>query len=156
MSDHATGDDRRCSALADRLTSATLKLGRRVRQDDRGLGETPARLSVISTLVNRGPTTLTELARIERIRPPTLTRLVQGLEREGYVVRRRARHDGRVWVVATTSRAWTLLEDVSGRRLGVLRSGLHALSPDQLRVLEEAAVLIERLAASGETEPRPG
>jgi DNA-binding MarR family transcriptional regulator len=151
MSFEATGDDVRRSALADRLTSATLRLVRRIRQEDHALGETPARLSVISTLINRGPTTLTDLAEIERVRPPTLTRLVQALERDGHVVRRRARHDGRVWVVTTTSNAWKLLQDASGRRVGVLRSGLRTLQPDEIRVLEEAAVLLERLAADETT-----
>lgn len=150
MQGRPTGEDIRRSAIADRLNSATLRLVRRVRREDHLLGETSARLSVISTLVNRGPTTLSDLAEIEQVRPPTLTRLVQGLERDGLVVRRRARHDGRVSVVATTSKAWKLLEDIRGRRLGVLRKGLVALQPEELRTLEEAAVLMERLAADPE------
>lgn len=147
MSFTPTGDDVRHSTLADRLNSATLRLVRRVRREDHALGETSARLSVISTLVNRGPTTLTELAEIEGVRPPTLTRLVQGLERDGHVIRRKARDDRRVNVIATTSKAWRLLEDIRGRRLGVLRAGLATLEPDEVRVLEQAADLIDRLAS---------
>jgi DNA-binding MarR family transcriptional regulator len=140
------GEDIRCSAVADRLNSAALRLVRRVRREDRSLGETPARLSIISTLVNRGPTTPTDLAELEQVRPPTVTRLVQALERDGYVIRRTARHDARVSMIVATSKAWKLLEDIRERRLGALRSGLGRLEPDELRTLEDATALIERLA----------
>ncbi|MFV1988557.1 MAG: MarR family winged helix-turn-helix transcriptional regulator, partial [Gemmatimonadota bacterium] len=140
------GEDIRRSDIADRLNSAALRLTRRVRREDRALGETPARLSIISTLVNRGPTTLADLAELEQVRPPTVTRLVQALERDGYVVRRTARHDARVSLITSTSKAWKLLEDIRERRLGALRSGLARLGPDELRTLEHAAVLIDRLA----------
>ncbi|MDX1396693.1 MAG: MarR family winged helix-turn-helix transcriptional regulator [Gemmatimonadota bacterium] len=141
-----TGDDRRRAALAERLNTATLRLARLIRREDAGLGETPARLSVVSTLVNRGPSTLADLAELEQVTPPTLTRLVQGLERDGYVIRRAAPHDARVSLVASTGRGWKLLEDIRGRRLGALRAGLAGLEPAELRTLEEAAVLMERLA----------
>jgi DNA-binding MarR family transcriptional regulator len=141
-----TGEDRRRAALADRLSSAALHIVRRVRREDREFGQSSARLSALSTLVNRGPTTLSDLAAIEHVRPPTLTRLVQGLERDGLVVRRPARDDARVSVVASTSKAWKLLEDVRDRRMGVLERGLKNLSPDDLRTLERAAGLLERLS----------
>ena len=142
-----TGEDIRRAGLAERLNTATLRLARLTRREDAGLGETPSRLSVLSTLVNRGPSTLSDLAEAEQVAPPTLTRLVQGLERDGYVLRRTARHDARVSVVTATSKAWRLLEDIRGRRLGALRTGLAALEPSELRTLEEAAGLMERLTA---------
>jgi len=141
-----SGDDIRSAALADGLNSAALRLVRRVRREDREFGHTSAQLSVISTLVNHGPTTLTELAELEQVRPPTVTRLVQSLEREGYVLRRAARHDARVSVITSTGKGWKLLEDVRDRRMGLLRARMSRFEPDELRTLEAAVGLIDRLA----------
>lgn len=44
-------------------------------------------MQALKTLVVRGPTPLTELAEAEQVRPPTMTRLVERLEHDGYVLR---------------------------------------------------------------------
>src|SRR5258708_32539206 len=68
-------------ALADRLHSAAIHLLRRVRSQDTVTGEGPARLSALSVLVFSGPKTLGELAAAEQVKPPTMSRIVAGLER---------------------------------------------------------------------------
>ena len=143
-----SGEERRRAELADSLGSAALHIVRRMRREDRESGQSSARLSALSTLVNRGPTSLADLAAIEQVRPPTLTRLVQGLERDGLVVRRASRDDARVSVVAATSSGWKLLEDLGDRRLRALQTGLADLAPDDLRALERAAELLRTLRDS--------
>src|SRR5271170_1695702 len=66
--------------IADRLHSASIHLLRRVRKQDAATGEGPARLSALSVLVFGGPMTLGELAAAEQVRPPTMSRIVTGLE----------------------------------------------------------------------------
>src|SRR5579862_2223943 len=68
------------SALADRLHSTAIHLLRRVRKQDARTGEGPARLSALSVLGFGGPMTLGQLAATEQVKPPTMSRIVTGLE----------------------------------------------------------------------------
>src|SRR5205807_9274864 len=79
---------------ADRLHSAAIHLLRRLRVGDRESGIGPAQLSALSVLVFGGPRSLGELADAEQVRPPTLSRIVSGLERAG-LVKRESTEDGR-------------------------------------------------------------
>jgi len=79
---------------ADRLHSAAIHLLRRLRVRDRESGVGPAQLSALSVLVFGGPRSLGELADAEQVRPPTMSRIVAGLERAG-LVKRRKTEDGR-------------------------------------------------------------
>src|ERR687883_145288 len=85
----AAGDVQQDAAtrLADRLHSAAIHLLRRLRREDARTGLSGPRLSALSVVVFAGPRTLGELAAAEQVRPPTMTRLVQALEREGLVAR---------------------------------------------------------------------
>ena len=74
---------------ADRLHSASIHLLRRLRVRDRESGVGPAQLSALSVLVFGGPRSLGELADAEQVRPPTMSRIVAGLERAGLVKRRK-------------------------------------------------------------------
>ena len=73
--------------MADRLHSAAIHLLRRLRVEDEALGISAPRLSALSVLVFAGPRRVGELAEAEQVEPPTMTRLVDGMERDGYVVR---------------------------------------------------------------------
>src|SRR5690348_1355693 len=68
-------------ALADRLHSLAIHLLRRVRKQDTVMAEAPARLSALSVLVFGGSMTLGQLAAAEQVKPPTMTRIVTGLEK---------------------------------------------------------------------------
>ncbi len=67
-------------AVADAVHSAAIHLLRGVRKEDERTGVGPARLSALSVLVFAGPMRLTELARIEQVKPPTMTKVIAGLE----------------------------------------------------------------------------
>src|SRR5690242_16910581 len=71
MAKKATADD----VLAARFHSAILHLLRRLAQEDRTSGITPARLSALYVLVFGGERTIGSLASAERVTPPTMTRL---------------------------------------------------------------------------------
>src|ERR1700740_1558314 len=80
--------------MADRLHAAAIHLLRRLRVRDRESGIGPAQLSALSVLGFGGPRSLGELADAEQVRPPTMSRIVSGLQREG-LVKREATEDGR-------------------------------------------------------------
>ena len=132
--------------VAARLHSAAIQLLRRLRREDDALGLTAPRLSVLSVLVFAGPRTLGELATAEQVRPPTMTRLVAALERKGLLRRMADSSDGRIVRVAATPKGKSLLLRGRGKRVSALSRELSVLSTDELRTLEAAVALLERIA----------
>src|SRR3954471_8072495 len=102
--------------VADRLHSAAIHLLRRLRVEDRAMGLTAPRASALSVLVFRGPVTMSALADMEQVRRPTMTRLVDGLERRGLVRRVSHAEDGRVQLVDATAAGKRLLQKGRARR----------------------------------------
>jgi DNA-binding MarR family transcriptional regulator len=133
-------------AVADAVHSAAIHLLRGVRKEDERTGVGPARLSALSVLVFAGPMRLTELARIEQVKPPTMTKVIAGLEAGGLVRRRPDPGDARAVRLEATARGTKLLQ--AGRRRRVARLGivLQALAPEELDVLRRAAMIIERVS----------
>jgi DNA-binding MarR family transcriptional regulator len=130
--------------LAGRLHSAAIHLLRRVRRTDALMGLSPARASVLSVLVFGGERTIGELAVVEQVRAPTMTRLVTGLEGDGYVERVADPRDGRAVIVRATAKGRRVLE--RGRRLRVeqVEAMLSGLTGAELATLSEAVILLER------------
>ena len=92
---------------ADRLHSAAIHLLRRLRTEDSASGLSAPRLSALSVVIVGGPITLGALAAAEQVRPPTITRLVRELEREGLVELVPDPEDGRVRRVRASVREET-------------------------------------------------
>lgn len=136
------------TAVADALHSAAIHLLRGVRKEDARTGVGPARLSALSVLVFAGPMRLTELARIEQVRPPTMTKVVAGLEAAGLVRRRADAGDARAVRLEATARGTKLLLEGRRRRVARLASALQPLTFDELDVLARAAALVERVSAT--------
>jgi len=135
-------------AVADALHSAAIHLLRGVRKEDVRSGVGPARLSALSVLVFAGPLRLTELARIEQVKPPTMTKVVAGLESAGLVRRRDDAEDARAVRLEATARGTKLLQEGRRRRVDRLAAALQGLNPDELDVLGRAAAIIERISAA--------
>ena len=85
----------RDASLSGRLHSAAIHLLRELRREDAAEQVGPARLSALSVLVYGGPTTLAQLARIEQVRAPTMSRIVKGLRRQRLASTRADASDGR-------------------------------------------------------------
>jgi DNA-binding MarR family transcriptional regulator len=134
--------------LADRLHSTAIHLLRRVAREDAVSGLGGPALSALSVVVFAGPITLGRLAEAERVRPPTMTRTVHGLEAAGLVRRAPDPDDGRVVNVRATRRGESVLHAARARRVAALASGLRALSEHELVVLEHAVGLLERLVTT--------
>src|ERR1700745_2560833 len=118
-------------ATADQLHSAAIHLLRRLRVRDRESGVGPAQLSAISVLVfGGGPRSLGELAEAEQVRPPTMSRIVAGLERAG-LVRRHATDDGRRVRLEATAKGTKILMEGRRRRVESLAQALSALSNEE-------------------------
>ena len=137
---------------ADRLHSAAIHLLRRIRAADVETGQSPARLSAMSVLVFGGPKTLTELARIEQVRAPTMSAIVSGLEADGLVRRRAIPTDRRSARIESTAKGRRLLQRGRRRRIENLVELIGDLDGEELRTLARAAEIME--SASGR-DPAP-
>lgn len=131
--------------IADRLHSAAIHLLRRLRVEDKALGLSGPRASALSVIVFRGPLTMSALAEAEQVRAPTITRLVDGLERRGLVRRVSDPADGRVQLVEATAAGKRLLQKGRARRVDRLMRDITQLSGDDQKVLAWAAELMEGL-----------
>jgi DNA-binding MarR family transcriptional regulator len=138
----------RRAAIADRLHSLAIHLLRRVVVADQRAGVTGPRLSVLSVLVlGGGPRTLGALAVAEHVRPPTMTRLIQAMEREGLVARSPSPADARATVIRATPAGTRILRRARARRLAALRALLAALAPAEIRQVERAVRILEPVVA---------
>jgi DNA-binding MarR family transcriptional regulator len=131
--------------LADRLHRLLVLLLRRLAREDEALGLSGARLSALSVLEFAGPLSLGQLAAAERVRPPTMSRLVASLEKEGWVEREPAPDDRRQVRLRTTAAGSRLMQQGRRRRAGALAQRLSRLAPHELAALERATEILERL-----------
>jgi DNA-binding MarR family transcriptional regulator len=141
-----TSPTREVEAVADRLHSAALHLLRRLRTEDDALGISPPRLSALSVVVYAGPIGIGALATAEGVAAPTMTRLVDGLERDGYVRRRTDPADARGVLVEATATGRRVLTRGRRQRVQTLAAGLATLSSDELQQIRRGAELIERVS----------
>lgn len=141
--------EERATRVADRLHSVSIHLLRRVRRGDEAAGLTAPQLSALSVIVVAGPLTAGELADAEQVRPPTISRLLQRLERDGLVTREPDLVDGRVVRVRATPAGQRVLEQGRTRRVGSLARQVERLPPADLAALESAVEVLERLLEQG-------
>lgn len=132
-------------AAADRLHSAAIQLLRRVRKQDSASGVGPAQLSALSVLVMVGPKALGELAAVEQVKPPTMSRIVAGLERSRLVEIARDSHDARRMDIRATAKGNRLLQEGRRRRIEYLAAHLESLTGSELAQLTDAAEILEKL-----------
>jgi DNA-binding MarR family transcriptional regulator len=130
------------AALADQLHSAAIHLLRTLRKEDDASGLSAPRLSALSVVVFGGPLTLGQLARAEQVRPPTMTRIVTGLEGEGLVKRIGDPRDHRLTKIQATPKGQRVLAAGRARRVKVLTEAVNELEPGELAELARAIQLI--------------
>src|SRR3977135_495347 len=130
---------------ADRLHSAAIHLLRRLRVRDRESGVGPAQLSALSVLVlGGGPRSLGELAEVEQVRPPTMSRIVAGLVRAG-LVRRGETEDGRRVRLEATAKGTKILQEGRQRRVESLAEALSSLPSEDRQRLRELIDHLEKV-----------
>ncbi len=135
----------RTRETADRMHSAAIHLLRRVSREDPRAGVSPARLSALSVLVFAGPQRISELALMERVKVPTMSRLVAAMEGEGLVRRERHGTDGRVVVLHATAKGKRILDRARELRLALLESLLSKATAREIATVREAAEIVDRL-----------
>ncbi len=130
--------------LADQLHSAAIHLLRRLRVRDRESGIGPAQLSALSVLVFAGPKSLGELADAEQVRPPTMSRIVAGLQR-AKLVRRHATDDARRIKLEATPKGIALMWEGRQRRVESLAKAVDNLRESERQKLQQTIALLNQM-----------
>jgi DNA-binding MarR family transcriptional regulator len=93
----STATDLDPAEIAARLRLSATRLARRLRQEADS-GFTPSQLSALAAIHNRGPLTLGALAELERVAPPSITKVVSKLEAEGHDLIEESRRRKTTWL----------------------------------------------------------
>ncbi|GIT79611.1 MarR family transcriptional regulator [Leifsonia sp. LS1] len=131
--------------VAGRLALAVGRLNRRIRSATGGLSH--GQLSALSTIVRKGPLRPSEVAGIEHVAAPTVTRLVSELEARGLVERTPDPDDGRSFFVSGTDAGIELLLEARSDRARAVSRILDGLDPSQVEALRAALPALEEAAA---------
>ncbi|MDT0528183.1 MarR family transcriptional regulator [Micromonospora sp. DSM 115977] len=132
--------------LAPQLRDAITRLNRRVRQA-RPVGDlTVTQLSALTSLRLAGALTPRELADVERVQPPTMTRIVAKLEERGLVQRTPHPTDGRQVILAATEGGRAVLDQFERVRDEWLARRLADLTEAERETLRQAAEILQQLA----------
>ncbi|WP_310964795.1 MarR family winged helix-turn-helix transcriptional regulator [Nocardioides terrisoli] len=138
------------AGLASELRLAVMRLRRRLtneRHPDNELS-IPA-MSVLGCLARHNDElTIGDLARQERVQPPSMTRTVNCLEEGGYVERRPHETDGRQILVRLSEHGRDTLRADRARRDAWLAQRLTELTADERAVLRAAAPILQGLATA--------
>jgi DNA-binding MarR family transcriptional regulator len=132
---------------AGSLRLGVMRLARRLRVERESDDLTFNQLAALGTLRLHGPLPVGEIAALENVKPPSMTRTVACLEEAGLVTRRPSETDGRQVVVELTSEAHRVLEQDRARRNAWLAKRLASLSRQDIELLARVAPLLERIAS---------
>jgi DNA-binding MarR family transcriptional regulator len=128
--------------LANDLSLAVLRLARQLRFRRPDSPVSLSQLSALATLAKEGSMTPGALAVRERVRPPSMTRVVASLAELGFVDRRAHPDDGRQVLVSVSSTGADLIEVERRASREWLQQRLAELSPDERKTLVLAAELM--------------
>jgi DNA-binding MarR family transcriptional regulator len=140
--------NRQTEGLADQLHSTAIRLLRLVRVQDAATGIAPARLSALSVIVFGGPISLQDLARAEQVRPPTMSRIVDALEKQGLARRSVDPHDRRAVKIVASKKGIAVLQKGRDRRVKFLAAHLMRLDNNELRHLGQALSALQKALQS--------
>ncbi|MFC6066776.1 MarR family winged helix-turn-helix transcriptional regulator [Streptomyces ochraceiscleroticus] len=132
--------------LVTDLSAAVGLLMRRLRAESPSGQLTPTQRAVCARLDSDGPATTAALARAELVRPQSMRVTLAALEERGVIARSPHPTDGRQAVLALTEEGRRVLADVRRAKQNWLTAAIaEHTTPEERRVLAEAAALLKRL-----------
>jgi DNA-binding MarR family transcriptional regulator len=147
MHEHERPGGRDDADTASRLRLVIMRLTRRLRREA-GDDLSPSVVSALATLDRRGPLTLGQLAELEGVRPPTITRMVATLERLGLVVRENDPADRRVTRLTVSGEGRSRLQTSRTRKTAYLARRLATLDDAEVARVGDALGILERFIES--------
>ena len=152
-----TPPDRPAAEVVGDLLDQAMDLSARFLADRAGLSASAA--FVLNRVRREGPMRLTSLAAKEGVSQPSMTQLIQRLERQDLVARLADPDDGRATLIGITARGEALLEERTRIRRERLAALLSTLSAEEVCTLQlsarVASPILDRLAADADTASEP-
>ena len=140
------------AGLATDLRISVSRLARRLRAERiaRGLATelSDTQLGALSALERHAGMTPGELAELEKVQPPSMTRVIAALEARALVTRAPHPTDGRQVQLTVTPQGRDLVVQSRKLRQAWMAQRLRELSPEERAVLRAAAPILQRLSQS--------
>ena len=138
------------TVLANRLRPVLLQLNRQLRREIHSLGVTGGQVSLLVQIKYHPGIGIRELAALERISVPGMSKFISRLEEAGLVQRRPVEGDQRRVGLTLTPAGHKVLRSVKSKRTAWLASRLRDLDPDELEAIDAAIEPLAHLLAEGE------
>src|SRR5882672_4450082 len=131
------------TVLANRLRPVLLQLNRQLRREIHSLGVTGGQVSLLVQIKYHPGIGIRELAALERMSVPGMSKFISRLEEAGLVQRAPVAGDQRRVGLSLTPAGQKVLRSVKSKRTAWLSARLRELNPDELEAIDAA---IEPLA----------
>ncbi len=103
-------------------------------------------LAVLRHLVEEGPQNVGQISHFLYVRDATTSSLLDRMERDGYVTRRRSTEDCRKVYVEPTEKGRQIAATAPAGTIWLLRSRLPELDPEELEPIDRALARLSELA----------
>ncbi len=133
--------------LASALRLSLLRAARRLRSQRVNTAVTLSQLSALATVCKSGPMTAGEIASIERVQPPSMTKILASLEAAGWIGRAAHPEDRRQSIISITQSGRDLLAEETRARDEWLAERLVDFSDEELKILRDAVDVLNRLGS---------
>src|SRR5712691_651944 len=137
--------------IANRLRPVLLKLNRELRQEIHSLGVTGGQVSLLIQIKYHPGIGIRELAALERISVPGMSKFVTRLEEAGLVERAPVEGDQRRVGLTLTAAGQKVLRSVKSKRTAWLSARLRDLDPEELEAIDAAIEPLAHLLAADES-----
>ena len=139
------------TVLANRLRPVLLHLNRHLRREVHSLGVTGGQVALLVQIKLHPGIGIRELAALERISVPGMSKFSSRLEEAGLVQRAPVEGDQRRVGLSLTPAGHKVLRSVTSKRTAWLASRLRDLDPDELEAIDAAIEPLTHLLAEGES-----
>ena len=139
------------TVLANRLRPVLLHLNRQLRREVHSLGVTGGQVALLVQIKFHPGIGIRELAALERISVPGMSKFSSRLEEAGLVQRAPVEGDQRRVGLTLTAAGQKVLRSVKSKRTAWLASRLRDLDPDELEAIDAAIEPLTHLLAEGES-----
>jgi DNA-binding MarR family transcriptional regulator len=139
------------TVLANRLRPVLLQLNRQLRREIHSLGVTGGQVSLLVQIKYHPGIGIRELAALERMSVPGMSKFISRLEEAGLVQRAPVEGDQRRVGLTLTPAGHKVLRSVKSKRTAWLASRLHDLDPEELEAIDAAIEPLAHLLAEDES-----
>jgi DNA-binding MarR family transcriptional regulator len=139
------------TVLANRLRPVLLQLNRQLRREIHSLGVTGGQVSLLVQIKYRPGIGIRELAALERMSVPGMSKFISRLEEAGLDQRAAVEGDQRRVGLTLTAAGQRVLRSVKSKRTAWLSARLRDLDPEELEAIDAAIEPLAHLLAEDES-----